>query len=843
MGAVGQLFVELKATVDPFISDMKRAQKEADETTKYLKPMKTTATEVGTAFVAVGGAVVGALGAATLATANYGDELTQMSMRTGESTENLSRLRFAAQQSDVDVASLAKGLNVLTKNANLAADGNKKSADAFKDLGIKVLGADGQLRPMSSLLLDVADKFSKMEDGTEKAAAAQEIFGKSGAELIPLLDEGRAGIERLGDQAQRLGLVMGTEAALAGDVFNDTLDELKGSVQGVAIQVGTVFMPMLTDLAHIVTDVVVEFRSFAAEHAEVTKAIGLAAVALTGAGGLLLGFAGVLTILPKINAALELLGTGVTKLGGAMGVLSGVVIVALIASLVKLYSSYQDVIEAEKNLAIAQAGEQASANKAVAALREHGIVVNLAGKSEDERNRIIAEAGKQLVKQTDAQKLGTTALRVHVDKVAEAKSKEDAHKASIEQKKLAMDAMRFSLDMVTNAEKNYIDNLKLSTTHTWAMDEATLKLAGDMAGKAASDLRSFQDIIAGVATSWDSERYASERAQKDFDSLMNKMPTVEVGALGTNVLQTRDNFDKMTAAAKANADALKAATEDVKNAAGGVFDAMFIKGENVFTSLNNMLKGGLLSLGKSIFEDVTGALLGPVKKAFDDFFTALLESTGIKALVTGLGNKIGGAISGALGGAGGAASAAGTVASTVPGATSSGAEAMASAASSLTGAITAISGVVSAISSIIQNFQLARLEGTMNAVEANTRFLNIEVKDMMDNHLSQLVFWTTYNANQIHEQINQLDAIYNRLGDSQGPHAQVGGFGTSGGSGGGGGSSSPDSGELASLLRAILEVLKDGKSFALDGYNVARLLAPHFYRGTRDENWQLLGAR
>jgi hypothetical protein len=127
-------------------------------------------------------------------------------------------------------------------------------------------------------------------------------------------------------------------------------------------------------------------------------------------------------------------------------------------------------------------------------------------------------------------------------------------------------------------------------------------------------------------------------------------------------LQSDIYNDELDKRIKKNKDALdkitkddKESFEDIKRSAGHIFDSMFEKGQNVFASLKNALKGGALSLGRSIFEDVTAQLLGPIKKAFDDFFTSLINSAGIKKFITDIGAKLGGMLAGIFGGGGGSA--------------------------------------------------------------------------------------------------------------------------------------------------------------------------------------------
>src|SRR5262249_6444288 len=84
-----------------------------------------------------------------------------------------------------------------------------------------------------------------------------------------------------------------------------------------------------------------------------------------------------------------------------------------------------------------------------------------------------------------------------------------------------------------------------------------------------------------------------------------------------------------------------AAVNEVRNSAGHIFDDMFKKGQSVFSSLNNLLKGGALSIGRTIFQDVSGALLRPIYSAFQNFFNKTLKGL-IDGLLGSIGSKIGG---------------------------------------------------------------------------------------------------------------------------------------------------------------------------------------------------------
>lgn len=178
-----------------------------------------------------------------------GDRLNDMSKIMGESVENLSRLEYAANQSGSNLDSLSVGLKKLVRNASEAAAGSKEQKEAFDLIGVSATDAGGKVKPLNSLFLEVAEKLSKYENGAQKAAVAQRIFGKAGADLIPLLNEGASGIAALEAQADKLGITMTGEFAQGADDFNDALNTMEANAKGAAREILVGLLPALTALA------------------------------------------------------------------------------------------------------------------------------------------------------------------------------------------------------------------------------------------------------------------------------------------------------------------------------------------------------------------------------------------------------------------------------------------------------------------------------------------------------------------------------------------------------------------------------------------------------------------
>jgi hypothetical protein len=171
-----------------------------------------------------------------------GDATKEFSQKTGLAARDVAGLQLAFRQGGVGSEELEKSIGKLSRQM---VDGNQ----TFKDLGIQTRNTDGTLRSVKQVLYDTADAFAGMDDGAVKSARAQEIFGKSGAALIPTLNEGAEGLRKMAETAERLGLVIDSDTAEAADKFNDTLDLLHAGSEGMARQMAAQLLPTLNDLA------------------------------------------------------------------------------------------------------------------------------------------------------------------------------------------------------------------------------------------------------------------------------------------------------------------------------------------------------------------------------------------------------------------------------------------------------------------------------------------------------------------------------------------------------------------------------------------------------------------
>lgn len=240
---IGALRVDLGLNSAQFQAGLKNAQKGLGDFGKAVgKGLGIVAVAAAGAATALGVAVKGAI--------DHADELSKASQKIGVSVEALSRLEYAAQLSDVSLEQLTGGLGKFSKAIVEAATNSKSGpASVFSALGISIKDAAGNLRDNDQIFADVADKLSRMEDGALKTSLAMQLFGKSGADLIPLLNSGRDGLAAMADESDRVGATISTKTARAAETFNDTLTRIGSILGGVVNKVMEAALPALQSLA------------------------------------------------------------------------------------------------------------------------------------------------------------------------------------------------------------------------------------------------------------------------------------------------------------------------------------------------------------------------------------------------------------------------------------------------------------------------------------------------------------------------------------------------------------------------------------------------------------------
>lgn len=303
--------------------DKSRLLRDMNSLGLMFKKFGAAVSAAGKKLMVVGTAVVGPFLLAAKSFAKMGDDLDKMSGRVGASVEFLSALGFAAQIGGSNIETMEKNIRRLQRTAYDAQRGLSTAVDGFNDLGISATNADGTLKDTEQLFMETIDALSKVESETKKAALAQVIFGRGGTAMLPMLKQGKEGLQALMEEAKKRGFVITKEEADAAAAFTDAITRLGTSAKRAWFQIGaaiagTGFVDQLTMFVDLT-------RKWIGENKRLLSTIfmlGTITVAV-GAGLLILG-----KILMLVGSALTL-GTVATKaFSVALLFLKGIALVA-----------------------------------------------------------------------------------------------------------------------------------------------------------------------------------------------------------------------------------------------------------------------------------------------------------------------------------------------------------------------------------------------------------------------------------------------------------------------------------------------------------------------------------
>ena len=178
---------------------------------------------------------------------DLGDQLSKMSQKTGLSVEFLNGLTQAAALSGVSTEQLQIGLFQLNKNLLDTTRGTGEAKDSFAAMGIGAKDAAALLKNPDEAFLTIADHLANIPDTMIRGAESMRIFGKSGAQLLPFLNQGREAIAAQIKEMQKQRPM--TEAQVkAMEAYNDAMQNLTFAFQGLVTKGVTPLLPLLVDL-------------------------------------------------------------------------------------------------------------------------------------------------------------------------------------------------------------------------------------------------------------------------------------------------------------------------------------------------------------------------------------------------------------------------------------------------------------------------------------------------------------------------------------------------------------------------------------------------------------------
>ena len=249
-------FKDAEKSADKFGDEVEDAGNQSDDSSKKFQAlggvvkgvaagMAAAMAAVGTTIVAIGNKLIDF----TKQGAEYADNVLTQSQVTGIATDKLQEYMYAAELVDVSVDTLTGSMAKQIKSMKSAQGGSKSMVEAYEKLGVEIMNADGTLRDSDEVYWEIIAALGAMENETERDALAMTILGKSAQELNPLIEAGADKMEELGKQAREAGYVLSDDLLAAYGNLDDQLQLLNNGATALKNALGTVLLPILTDLA------------------------------------------------------------------------------------------------------------------------------------------------------------------------------------------------------------------------------------------------------------------------------------------------------------------------------------------------------------------------------------------------------------------------------------------------------------------------------------------------------------------------------------------------------------------------------------------------------------------
>jgi len=248
MATIASLLVNLGMNTAAFEAGTNRARRSMNTMSRDIQAsaarMKSLATAAAGIFVGV--RMLGYVKSQMQAI----DTTAKLSNSLGVATEQLMGFQRAAEIGGASTEMMNKSLEYLAKNLGMAITTGGAAALTVQRLGLNAqqLAAGN----MGESFLKVAQAISELPTPAERATAAMELFGRGGIELLPILSQGRAGIEQITAAMIKSGEAFSNLDASQVEAANDAITNMAGALKGLLNQVLIQLSPTFVEVANAI---------------------------------------------------------------------------------------------------------------------------------------------------------------------------------------------------------------------------------------------------------------------------------------------------------------------------------------------------------------------------------------------------------------------------------------------------------------------------------------------------------------------------------------------------------------------------------------------------------------
>ena len=346
---LSQLFVTIGAKTDGFEKAMGNVQSKMKKVGSGISKAGGTLTKFVTGPIVGAGAALGALATKT---GNYADSILDLNSATGLSTQNIQEWQAVAERAGTKTSVLTDASNQLTKAMSRGDGGSANMKRGLEKLGLTY----EELANMTpdERMNKVTEALRGIEDPTQRAIIGQQLLKNSYDDLAPILDMSADKIEKIKQEANESGKVMGGDALNSANKFREGMDQLKQNMTGAARSIATQIMPILNNkfIPMVQEKVIPAITSFAEKIVSIIEVFSnlpgpiqsaiLTFIGLLAAAGPVLVIVG--QLITAFSAIMPVIGTVGTVIGGvAAGPIAAVV--AAVIGLIAVWKNWDKIVD------------------------------------------------------------------------------------------------------------------------------------------------------------------------------------------------------------------------------------------------------------------------------------------------------------------------------------------------------------------------------------------------------------------------------------------------------------------------------------------------------------------
>jgi hypothetical protein len=178
------------------------------------------------------------------------DTFDDLSAATNVATKDLQAMGLAFELNGSSAEAMQAALYKLNAQLGGLEDGAKTQTEVFKKLGIEVDSTSKKAPTLGAVLPQIFEGFSQLETEADKARVATQLFGRSGTRLIPVLDQGADGLEKMRAELDKLGGGASDDAIAKAGAYRDSLARLHYSFFALKGLIAEQVFPRLTSVTN-----------------------------------------------------------------------------------------------------------------------------------------------------------------------------------------------------------------------------------------------------------------------------------------------------------------------------------------------------------------------------------------------------------------------------------------------------------------------------------------------------------------------------------------------------------------------------------------------------------------